>query len=274
MLDRANVIYCYDGTFNGLMCCVFEAYEAKELPAEIKAGEPDQMTFLAVKSIPTVPEKFNRVLASIPRKMGPDALFFLQTAFLSCDTQKELRILEFMETGYDYGTRVMNMPNEPVFCALNKMVLHCEKEAHHLKGFLRFSDNGGALAAVIEPKNCVLPLIAEHFTDRYRNENFLIYDKTHRMALVYSNYVPQLMTDVDFELPETTDQEEYYRALWKEFYNSIGIKERFNPRCRMNLMPKRYWSNMPEMSEELYKPQNAPRPSGLSSFSNSRKKLH
>ena len=274
MLDRTNVIYCYDGTFNGLMCCVFEAYTAKELPAEIKSGEPDQMTFLDVKTIPTVPEKYNRVLASIPKKMGPDAMYFLQTAFLSRDPQKELHILEFMKTGYDYGNRVMSMPNEPAFCAVNKMVLHCQKEAQHLKGFLRFSDNEGALAAVIEPENCILPMIAEHFTDRYRNENFLIYDKTHRMALVYSNYVPQLMTDVDFDLPETTDEEEYYRALWKEFYNSIGIKERFNPRCRMNLMPKRYWSNMPEMRDELFKPQNAPRPSDLSSFSNSRKRLH
>ncbi len=267
MFDRADVIYCYDGTFDGFMCCVFESYEKKETPVEITAGEPDQITFHEIRRIETDPEKAGRVIASIPRKMGPDTMRFIMEAFLSCDSRKEIIILDFMQAGYHYGTCAMYMAGEPFFSAMNRIALHTVKEAHNFKGFLRFSDNNGSLAAVIEPQNCVLPLIADHFIDRYRNENFLIYDKTNRMALVYSNHVPQMMTDVDFEIPETDDEEKRYRALWKAFYDSIGIKERFNPKCRMNLMPKRYWSNMTEVKEELFRPQNAPRPSGIDSYS-------
>ena len=29
MLDRPTVIYRYDGSFEGLLCCVFESYERK-----------------------------------------------------------------------------------------------------------------------------------------------------------------------------------------------------------------------------------------------------
>jgi hypothetical protein len=61
----------------------------------------------------------------------------------------------------------------------------------------------------------------------------------------------EIAENIDFELPAANAEEEYYRELWKCFYRTIGIKERYNPRCRMNLMPKRFWSNMTEMKEEL-----------------------
>ena len=32
--------------------------------------------------------------------------------------------------------------------------------------------------------------------------------------------------------------------------DAIAIKERYNPRCRMGHMPKRYWANMTEFWEE------------------------
>ena len=35
MPDRTNIIYRYDGTYEGLLCCVFESYEKREIPSEI-----------------------------------------------------------------------------------------------------------------------------------------------------------------------------------------------------------------------------------------------
>ncbi|MBQ8826321.1 MAG: TIGR03915 family putative DNA repair protein [Oscillospiraceae bacterium] len=267
MSDRSDVIYSYDGSFEGLMCCVFVGYSSRELPSDIIVGEPEQITFSEIRYIETAEEQYRRILASLPLKMGLNAENYIKKAFLTCHPKKDLLILKLMYLGYKYGSSIFYRITDEVVSELNKAILHCTREAHLLQGFTRFSDNEGALAAVIEPKNCVIPLIANHFIDRYRNENFLIYDKTHHMALVYASGVPQIMTDIHFELPETSDEELYYQNLWKAFYNSIGIKERFNPRCRMNLMPKRYWSSMVEMQDELNKPQNAPRPSGLSSLS-------
>ena len=268
MSDRTNVIYSYDGSFEGLMCCVFVGYSSRELPADIIVGEPEQLSFSEIKYIETDKEQYRRILTSLPLKISTSAESYVKKAFLTCHPQKDLLILKFIYLGYKFGGKVFYRITNDVVSELNKAILHCTREAHLLLGFTRFSDNDGALAAVIEPKNCVIPLIANHFIDRYRNENFLIYDKKHRMALVYASGVPQIMTDIHFELPETSDEELYYQNLWKAFYNSIGIKERFNPRCRMNLMPKRYWENMTEMYDELGKPQNAPRPSGLSSLNN------
>ena len=48
------------------------------------------------------------------------------------------------------------------------------------------------------------------------------------------------------------EREANYRLLWKRFYDSIAIKERENPRLRMNNMPKRYWNTMTEFQDESY----------------------
>jgi len=67
---------------------------------------------------------------------------------------------------------------------LNKAVFAASHEAHLLTGFLRFSEQNGTLAAIITPKNRVLPPDLEHFSSRSM-EKHSYYDKTHHMALVH-----------------------------------------------------------------------------------------
>ena len=35
MPDGSDIVYSYDGSFEGLLCCVFESLEKREVPAEI-----------------------------------------------------------------------------------------------------------------------------------------------------------------------------------------------------------------------------------------------
>ena len=251
MFDRRDVIYSYDGSFEGLMCCVFESFERKELPEDVIIGEPLQISFTEIREIETDNGKAERVTHAIPLKISPFTFDTVRKMFLSCVVNKDMLIVEFLCKGFRYGRKIEQMLADDTVNAVNKAVFHCTHEAHLLKGFVRFSDFNGYLAAVIEPKNKVIPLLAAHFTDRFRNENFLIYDSTHRMALIYFSHRAEIAENIDFELPSADAKEEYYRELWKCFYRTIGIKERYNPRCRMNLMPKRFWVNMTEMRDEL-----------------------
>ena len=41
-----------------------------------------------------------------------------------------------------------------------------------------------------------------------------------------------------------------YRRLWRRFYDTIAIRERENPRCRMTNMPKRFWGTMTEFQPD------------------------
>ncbi|MBC5649033.1 TIGR03915 family putative DNA repair protein [Christensenella sp. NSJ-35] len=247
---RSSMIYQYDGSFDGLLCCVFESVARKEVPEGVYGPGHFQMSMFETRTIETDPIHARRVLASIPKKMGREALDFVRKAFLTCLPEKERHIVLFLRMGYEYGSKVMRMLADDVVNTLFKAVKHLEGEAHLLTGFIRFSIHDKALVAQITPKNYVLPILAPHFRGRYPDENFLIYDKTHGDVLVYEHKKTQVFSVERFALPDPDEEERRFRALWRMFYETIAVPGRENPRCRMAQMPKRYWENMTEFAVE------------------------
>jgi len=114
---------------------------------------------------------------------------------------------------------------------------------------VRFSEVNGALVSIIEPEHQVLPLLAEHFVERFPNEQFLIYDKTHSLGLIYTDKQAKIEHIESYQMPKLSDEEKEYQKLWKLFYDTIAIAERKNDRCRMSFMPKKYWKNLTEFKE-------------------------
>jgi probable DNA metabolism protein len=144
------------------------------------------------------------------------------------------------------GRKVMDFLTDDTVNTLTKAVRNLHREAHLLKGFTRFTLYDNVMVACISPKNKVLPILADHFADRYPDETFLIYDKTNQMALVHKPEGTLLTSMSDMTLPPIDDPEKAYRTLWKCFYQTIAIEARENPKCRMTLMPRRFWHNMTE----------------------------
>ena len=248
----ADVIYTYDGSFDGFLCCVFESVYAGEIPFGIISEEDAPLTLIDVRSIVTDPIKAERVRTSIPLKISDRAMELVATVFCSCLEKKELRILEFLLQGYREGGKLCFKLGDSVVTPLLSAEKHLLREAHLLKGFVRFADVGGALVAVITPKNYILPFIAQHFVQRYDQEQFMIFDKANKAALVYQDGKAEIFRIDDVAFPEISESEARYQALWKQFYNTIAIDGRKNPRCRMTHMPKRYWGNMLEVSDLVH----------------------
>lgn len=255
MSDRPDLIYLYDGTFDGLMCCVFESYYTKTVPTEIVSKQAEQISFFSIQEIVTDLTKSQRVIKSIPQKIDSDTLSFIKKAFLSCNPHKEILILRFLYLGFRYGRKVMQMLADDTVNEITKIVSNVGREGHFFKEFLRFSEYNDTLIAQIEPKNIVLPLISNHYCDRFRNQKIMIYDKTHNMALIYQNRKAEIISVEDLQFPQPDENEKNYRDLWTSYYNTIGIEQRYNPKCRMTMMPKRYWKNLTEFSA-LYSDNN------------------
>ena len=250
MPDRSNVIYLYDGSFEGLLCCVFKSFEKKELPVDIQQEDTYQPSFFEEKNIPTDFSLFRRVKNGIIQKISPDAYDLVRNGFDTCHPQKERLILDFVRLGLKNGKKVMDMLGNETVSALQKAVLHLFRESHQLKGFVRFSIVDRVMVATIEPKNFVLPYLAPHFCDRYPLEVFMIYDKTHAHALIYQPKKWVITPIDDYLEPSADESEQQIRYLWKLFYDTIAIRERENPRCRMSHMQKRYWSHLTEMKDQ------------------------
>ena len=136
--------------------------------------------------------------------------------------------------------------------SLLKAVRQLSGEVEQFRGFTRFSDFDGVLGAEIEPKNRVLPVLRRHFCERYHNETFFLYDRTHREALLYSGGVSRIVPLNHFEMAQPDEVEAGYRRLWRRFYDTVAIEARKNEKLRMTHMPKRYWGMMTEFQDESY----------------------
>ncbi|QAT49259.1 DNA metabolism protein [Caproiciproducens sp. NJN-50] len=244
-----DVIYRYDGSFEGLLCCVFESYDRREIPAAVLSPDDVQTTLIPEREIVADAAKAARVAASIPRKIGAGAPGFVRRAFLTCLPGKEREILLFLRLGYRYGPQVMNLLTNETVHTLSRAVEFLDRESHLLKGFIRFSEFNGALAAEIEPKNFVLPLLAPHFRARFPEERFLIFDRAHGAALVCQPHRAAILPVEGLELPDPDERERETRALWRLYYRTVEVEGRHNPVCRRSHMPKRYWNCMTEFCD-------------------------
>ena len=256
-----EVCYTYDGSFYGMLCSAFEAFEKKEMPIEITHKD---FSMFSVRHIETDESKAERILKAIPIKISRTALEYVKLIFLANIEHKEIALIHFLIDGFKHGKKfiqtiatgftppqkilVEGLKNNHI-ARLSKGVDLLTREVCRFIQFVRFSDVNGALVSIIEPENNVLPLIAEHFVERFPNEKILIYDKTHKMGLIYMDREVRIENIEEYEMPDLSQEEKDYQKLWKLFYNTIAIKERKNDRCRMNFMPKKYWKNMTEMME-------------------------
>lgn len=250
MSERTNLVYRYDGSLPGLLTCVFYSIADKEIPAAVLPFDSEERYLYPEREICTDPAKARRVAVSIPKKISPAAWDLVWRGYLTCHPQKDKLIVDFLRLGYRVGGKAVNMLGDDTVSALRGAVYHLNHEAHLLTGFIRFSIRAEVMTAVIAPKNNVLPLLAPHFRTRYPEDSFMIYDKTHGLAYFYSRGKEALRMVEDMELPPATAEEMQFRRMWKRYYDTIAIEGRFNPRCRMSHMPKRYWDCLTELNPE------------------------
>ncbi len=247
----SDLVFCYDGGLFGFYCCVHACFALRRLPLAIQPDGAAQTLLFPERRVETDADAAQRVRASIREKISPRALELVESVFLSCLFQKEMALLRFLLLGYQDGLSVMQKLPHPDVAALLEAERGLLREAHLLTGFVRFSDFGGKLAATIRPKNFVLPFLAGHFSDRFSQETFIIYDRTHGAALLHENGRVSLVQMEGFSLPEADETEERYRALWRRFHRTLSIEARKNPVCQRTHMPKRFWSEMTEMRDLL-----------------------
>ena len=246
-----EVVYTYDGSFDGFLSCVFARYANKEVPIAICRDEDFPPTLFPCRFIPTDPAHARRVLRKV-LTLSPYGARLLQRGFLTCLPDRELALLNLGTTLLEEGPGFLRDRSHPAVYPVFRAVRHLEGEVHVLKGFVRFSDLGGVLGGEIEPKNRVLPLLRSHFCARYPQEAFFLYDRTHHEALLHAAGQAVIRPLADFQMAPPDEAEARYRTLWKRFYDTIAIPERNNPRCQNTHLPKRYQGMMTEFQAPSY----------------------
>lgn len=241
------VDYLYDGTFEGLLTCVYHHYYTEKASGIFPKQEYQSTMLGGFMEVETEAEKAVIVYEAIEKKISTYDLQRVYKVFLSGADQKECKLLNYIRLGFVKGSCISLLHGDPIVFPVQEAEKKINNEIHRLKGLVRFSElENRILYSVIEPDHDVVEFLAPHFCDRFKNEPFIIHDKKRGKALVsYQGewYIRALGQE---ELAPLSKEEASYRNLWKQYFTNMAIKERINPRCQKNLMPVRYWKHLTE----------------------------
>ena len=250
-----QVAYLCDGTVEGYLTCIFQAYARKEDPEDITTEADYQPRFeQSALFIQTDFEQAQRVGRGIRRKGGGSVFLAVVRALSSCMPSAGLVAYRFVRhlMGVDssiHGRVVLDDLANPVvgdLVALQKRVMH---EEERMRQFVRFSHlENGVWFARCNPNANVVPLVMGHFAARFNVQPFIIYDETHHIAGVYDGHRWSLVAGQAVASASRTVRDAYVEALWQEFYEALTIKDRYNPELRRHFIPMRLWRNLPELS--------------------------
>ena len=243
--------YTYDGTFAGFLTCVDESIRYFEEPMSFAGPEEDALTLYPQRPVETDRARATQLYRRIRAECSQEVQRLVSHGFLTCLPERECAIWQFLDLALEMGPGVLYWLTEDRVNRLKKAVQYLHNEAHLLKGFTRFSDCRGLLWGEISPNNRVLPLLRPHFCQRFHGETFLLYDHTHREALVHQRGRWAIVPVDRIDFPQADAREEDYQRLWQRFYDTIAIEDRYNPNLRRNNVPKRYWQHMTELKGEL-----------------------
>lgn len=247
--DVSDIVYRYDGSFQGFLCCVFESFARRELPAAVCTPRNEQLTLFSARDIQTDAGRARRVFAGVGR-LGGRIKYWLATAFLSTAPEKEMILLRFVRRVFEMGAAAAQMLGDPDIARAWELERAVRNEAHLMLEFIRFEQRGEMLGAVIHPKNLVLPLLRSHFCSRLPDESFVIYDAAHGIAMLRRGNSVQYLEMQEY-LPEQDAGEKAWQEMWKRFFRALTIQERRNPRCQRTHCPQRFWRDMCEMEPDL-----------------------
>ena len=262
-------VYVFDGTMDGLLTAVFDAFLFKEQPEQLLA-EGDALPLFCERTyhVTTDEEKARRVWTGLEKRLSREALRLISVSWLS--ELRELNTPLFLyickvfldkpsgRAERQQGDISRNFADPDVLAVTNiaRRVLH---EQLRMKQFIRFQKaKDGTYLAVVSPDHDVLPIIIDHFQDRFNDQPWLIYDAKRHYGYYYDGKtvirvtfedeaaVPFDLSNGKLDAAVLSDNDQLFQDLWRTYFKAICIRERMNPRKQLQDMPRRYWKYMTE----------------------------
>ena len=248
--------YTYDGSFEGLLTVLFSIYDSKSPPNSIQPEATAQGGLFAPPAYRDTDEATAaRVWDGLLRTLSEEARARLYHVFLSEDADRELLIFRYVDLALRTPADISgNFANDDVR-RVQRLAQQMFREKHRMEAFVRFEKTrDGLFHATIEPDFDVLPLIAAHFTKRYADQRWLIYDRRRRYGLYYD----LTRTDiVQFENATAApragvsatvldEREPLFQTLWQAYFDHVNIPERKNLKLHRRHIPLRYWRYLSE----------------------------
>lgn len=249
-------VYVCNDTITGIFSGIYDAWKTKlgqEQLGIVLKDCIDQELFCEYAEVVESEKKTIAVENLIKKHLGYEAYWEIYHAVLSSDKEKGDAILGMMleARNIPQSKKIMQHLSHPKVRKVFELSRNVSNEAHYYREIIRFRElDNGILFSQIEPKSQILTCLGDHFTDRFPLENWMIYDRTHKMFLVHpesKHWVLVLDEVVNEEaIKKVSVKEKTYEKLWKGFFESVAIEERKSYDRQRQHLPLHYRKHVTE----------------------------
>lgn len=258
-------IVLYEPSFEGWLSAVFYVYEHKlqNEPTLQLSAQDDYVPSLIAQAVSVDINEDNaeRVLVRLNKLLGRSGMRNILWGFLSEKKDIGTTLFHVIKYAIDYPNRqIMQDLGRLEVLELIQTVKSVARERHRMEAFVRFEHTTDDIYfARVAPDFNVLPLIGEHFRQRYQDQHWAIYDLTRGYGIYYdksqstSSRPAELQTithldDAVIRNPASihSEDEQRYQKFWQGYFTNVNIKERKNVRLHKQYLPQRYWKYLSE----------------------------
>lgn len=247
--NTINIFVC-DDSVDDIFTAIYMAWEAGTSHTDIRclsdAVNLNYSFFETYTRVKADSDISNKVARSIQKKLGDHIYGIIFTVICSNEQTKASIVYHSLQKLFKYGRKYIDNIHDEYIYELFAIYRKVSNEAAFYREIIRFSENKlGILLARIEPDNNIIYMLTDHFTDRLHCENFIIYDIKRRFCYIHTaNGCNVFYNDSDKSLYNKINSYSDYdiecQSLWKNFFNTIAIKERTNHKLQMNMLPVKY----------------------------------
>ena len=194
-------ILLYEPSFEGWLSTIFYVYANRLQEDEflqLVAQDCYVPSLIAqATNVATDKNKAERVLVKLNHLLGREGIRNILWGFLSEKDSIGTTLFHVVKYAIDYPSRdIMQDLGHSEVLELMQTVKSVGRERHRMKAFVRFEHTTEDIYfARVEPDFNVLPLIGEHFRQRYQDQHWAIYDLTRGYGIYYdkSKRRPQVL---------------------------------------------------------------------------------
>ena len=184
------MIYIFDETLEGLLTAVFEWFERKPGDVILKVQKEYQPAiFEASFTIINTREKADRVWKALNKKLDKVWMRKVYCTYLSGMPEYYNSLFHFICYVFIHPAGAEKDYGNKHVLAISQINRKVEREKHRMEAFIRFQHTEDDIFYCgIDPDYNVLPLIVNHFKNRYADQKWIIYDLKRRYGLYYDLY--------------------------------------------------------------------------------------
>lgn len=183
----ANVFYnfIYDGTLEGLFCVFVRCINMRVKPRSIKSQFMMNTFFTAeympVRTDDKLADKFYRYIRTCA---GVQAQQMVQDCFLTSLPEKEVDMFYFVYKLLKKGPAVCDDYEDESVRRIQLAIRDLYREGQSIASNINYTKVHEVDVAVINPRNIVLPIIKKSLSKNIELDDYMAYDKRHRMLLI------------------------------------------------------------------------------------------